>query len=159
MGENIKIAANVHAANDMIARQNRALFARKNIVALNMISSPGSGKTSILECMAARYGKALAVVTGDIQTTFDADRLSAAGATAVQIETGGACHLSAGMVQQALVSLELDNKRLLVIENVGNLVCPPLSTSAKTVKLRCSRWPKATKSPPNIPRSSPAPRP
>jgi hydrogenase nickel incorporation protein HypB len=124
MGESIWIAANVHAANDMIARQNRALFTEKNIVALNMIGSPGSGKTSILERMAAFYGKALAVVTGDIQTTFDADRLTSAGATAVQIETGGACHLSAVMVQKALAGMDLDNKKLLVIENVGNLVCP-----------------------------------
>jgi hydrogenase nickel incorporation protein HypB len=124
MGENIRIASNVHAANDLIARQNRALFTGKNIAVFNMISSPGSGKTAILERMAARYGKALAVVTGDIQTTFDADRLTRAGATALQIETGGACHLNAAMVQNALAGLDLDDKKLLVIENVGNLVCP-----------------------------------
>jgi hydrogenase nickel incorporation protein HypB len=89
-----------------------------------MISSPGSGKTSILERMAARMGATLAVITGDIQTAFDADRLTRAGAAAVQIETGGACHLTAAMVQKALTGLELDDKKLLVIENVGNLVCP-----------------------------------
>jgi hydrogenase nickel incorporation protein HypB len=124
MGESIKIAANVNAANDLVARQNRALFTSKNIVVLNMISSPGSGKTSVLERMAARYGASLAVITGDIQTTFDADRLKRAGATALQIETGGACHLNAFMVQKALAGMDLDNKKLLVIENVGNLVCP-----------------------------------
>jgi hydrogenase nickel incorporation protein HypB len=124
MAESIRIASSVHAANDAVARQNRLLFAGRKLVALNMISSPGSGKTSVLERMAARYGSALAVITGDIQTTFDADRLKAAGAAAVQIETGGSCHLSAAMVQKVLADMDLDNKKLLVIENVGNLVCP-----------------------------------
>jgi len=124
MTESIRIASSVYAANDAFARQNRLLFAGKKLVALNMISSPGSGKTSVLERMAARYGSALAVITGDIQTTFDADRLKAAGAAAVQIETGGSCHLSAAMVHKALTRMDLDNKKLLVIENVGNLVCP-----------------------------------
>jgi hydrogenase nickel incorporation protein HypB len=124
MSENIRIASSVHAANDAVARQNRLLFAEKNLPVLNMISSPGSGKTSILERMAARMGRALAVVTGDIQTTYDADRLSRAGAAAVQIETGGACHLSAAMVQKVLMDMDLDGIKLLVIENVGNLVCP-----------------------------------
>jgi hydrogenase nickel incorporation protein HypB len=124
MTESIKIASSVAAANDTIARRNRLLFSRHGIVVLNMISSPGSGKTSILERMAREYGETLAVITGDIQTTFDADRLSAAGATAVQIETGGSCHLSAAMVEKALASVNLEGKKLLVIENVGNLVCP-----------------------------------
>ena len=124
MSETIRISTNVHAANDFSARRNRALFAARSIVALNMISSPGSGKTSILERMARTYGPALAVITGDIQTTFDADRLTAAGATAVQIETGGSCHLNAPMVERALASMNLDDKKLMVIENVGNLVCP-----------------------------------
>jgi hydrogenase nickel incorporation protein HypB len=124
MGENIRIASNVNAVNDLVARQNRALFARNKLPVLNMISSPGSGKTSVLERMATCLGASLAVITGDIQTTFDADRLTGAGATAVQIETGGSCHLSAAMVQKALRDLNLDGKKLLVIENVGNLVCP-----------------------------------
>jgi hydrogenase nickel incorporation protein HypB len=124
MVEKIRISSDVHAANDLIARQNRALFKGKNVMAFNMISSPGSGKTSILERMAARMGASLAVITGDIQTTFDADRLTRAGAAAVQIETGGACHLTAAMVQKALTGLDLDDKKMLVIENVGNLVCP-----------------------------------
>jgi hydrogenase nickel incorporation protein HypB len=74
--------------------------------------------------MAQDYGSTLAVVTGDIQMTFDADRLSAAGATAVQIETRGACHLNASMVQKALAAIDLAGIKLLIIENVGNLVCP-----------------------------------
>ncbi len=124
MPDSIKISSNIHAANDIVANQNRALFAERDIAVLNMIGSPGSGKTSILERMAARWGASLAVITGDIQTTFDADRLKRAGATAIQIETGGSCHLSAAMVQKALSGMNLDNKKLLIIENVGNLVCP-----------------------------------
>jgi hydrogenase nickel incorporation protein HypB len=124
MAETIRISSNVHAANDASARRIRALFAARGMIALNMISSPGSGKTSILERMAQTYGATLAVITGDIQTTFDADRLVKAGATAVQIETGGSCHLNAPMVEKALASMNLDKKKLMVIENVGNLVCP-----------------------------------
>jgi hydrogenase nickel incorporation protein HypB len=124
MSESITISSSVSAANNIIAARNRALFAAKKIAVFNMISSPGSGKTSILERMARHYGPALAVITGDIQTTFDADRLLQAGATALQIETGGSCHLNAHMVELALSKISLDNKELLVIENVGNLVCP-----------------------------------
>jgi len=124
MSESIKVSQSVNAANNIIAAQNRALFAAKKIAVFNMISSPGSGKTSILERMAQTFGPALAVITGDIQTTFDADRLTAAGATARQIETHGSCHLNAHMVEAALAKVPLDDKRLLVIENVGNLVCP-----------------------------------
>lgn len=124
MSESIKISSSVSTANNIIAAQNRALFAAKKLSVFNMISSPGSGKTSILERMALYYGASLAVITGDIQTTFDADRLTKAGATALQIETGGSCHLNAHMVAQALSRISIDQKKLLVIENVGNLVCP-----------------------------------
>jgi hydrogenase nickel incorporation protein HypB len=124
MSETIRIAGSVAAANDAIARQNRLFFATHGLQVLNMISSPGSGKTSILERMALNYGARLAVITGDIQTTLDADRLRKAGAAAVQIETGGSCHLNAAMVQQAMKPMNFANVTLLVIENVGNLVCP-----------------------------------
>ena len=124
MTESIKISSSVHAANDLIARGNRAFFAEKKCTVLNMISSPGSGKTAILERMAREWGDMLAVITGDIQTTFDADRLTKAGASALQIETGGSCHLTAAMVQKALAAIDLEHKKVLVIENVGNLVCP-----------------------------------
>jgi hydrogenase nickel incorporation protein HypB len=135
MTESIRIASSVHAANDAVARQNRLFFAGKKLMVLNMISSPGSGKTSVLERMAARYKGGLAVITGDIQTTFDADRLIRAGAAAVQIETGGSCHLSAAMVQKALAGMDLDNKKLLVIENVGNLVCPAAFDLGENMKV------------------------
>jgi hydrogenase nickel incorporation protein HypB len=135
MGENILIASSVHAANDAVARQNRLLFADRKLTVLNMISSPGSGKTSILERMAKAWGRGLAVITGDIQTTYDADRLASAGAAAVQIQTGGACHLSAAMVQKVLADMNLDKKKLLVIENVGNLVCPAAFDLGETSKI------------------------
>jgi hydrogenase nickel incorporation protein HypB len=85
--------------------------------------------------MAETWGRGLAVITGDIQTTLDADRLASAGAAAVQIETGGACHLSAAMVQKVLARMDLDNKKLLVIENVGNLVCPAAFDLGETMKI------------------------
>ncbi len=124
MSETIRIAGSVAAANDAIARQNRLFFAAHGLRVLNMISSPGSGKTSILERMAMTYSDRLAVITGDIQTTLDADRLRKAGVLAVQIETGGSCHLNADMVQKAIKPMRFDAVSLLVIENVGNLICP-----------------------------------
>ena len=124
MSETVRIAGSVSAANDAIARQNRLFFAAHGLRVLNLISSPGSGKTSILERMALTYGEKLAVITGDIQPTLDADRLKAAGAAAVQIETGGGCHLNAAMIQKALKPMHFEATRLLIIENVGNLVCP-----------------------------------
>jgi hydrogenase nickel incorporation protein HypB len=124
MSESIRIAGSVAAANDVIARQNRMFFAAHGLRVLNMVSSPGSGKTSILERMALTYGDRLAVITGDIQTTLDADRLKAAGVQAVQIETGGSCHLNAAMVQKAMRPMHFEATSLLIIENVGNLICP-----------------------------------
>jgi hydrogenase nickel incorporation protein HypB len=135
MSNTIRLSSGVRAANDDVARQNRALFAERKLAVLNLISSPGSGKTSILERMAARWGGALAVITGDIQTALDADRLTRAGAAAVQIETGGACHLTAAMVRKAAAGMDLDNKRLLVVENVGNLVCPAAVDLGETAKI------------------------
>jgi hydrogenase nickel incorporation protein HypB len=124
MSETIRIAGSVAAANDAIARQNRLFFAAHGLRVLNMVSSPGSGKTSILERMALTYGDRLAIITGDIQTTLDADRLKAAGAQAVQIETGGSCHLNAAMIQKAMRPMNFETTSLLIIENVGNLICP-----------------------------------
>lgn len=124
MSEKITISSSVHARNDIIAQQNRTIFKTHGLTVMNMISSPGSGKTSVLEVMAKRYGERLAVITGDIQTTFDADRSLKAGAAAFQIETGGSCHLSADMIHKSLESFDLHGRTMLVIENVGNLVCP-----------------------------------
>lgn len=124
MKTTIDVAISAQSRNDRIAATVREQLRKHNVLALNFISSPGSGKTSLLETMAKSLGHSLAVITGDIQTTLDADRLSAAGATAIQIETGGSCHLTAQQILDELPKIDLSVTRLLVIENVGNLVCP-----------------------------------
>ncbi len=124
MTEKIEVKTSAQAVNNQVAAENRAFFKEKGLVTLNFLSSPGSGKTSLLEAMAKRYGSTLAVITGDIQMTYDADRIRAAGSQAVQIETHGTCHLTAAMVKAKLPELDLTQTRLLVIENIGNLVCP-----------------------------------
>jgi hydrogenase nickel incorporation protein HypB len=134
----IKVLSSAMQRNNEIAERNRALFRGRGLKVLNFISSPGSGKTSLLERLGARFGRALGVVTGDIQTTLDADRLLKAGARALQIETGGTCHLTAAMVEEALGRMDLSGLRYLVIENIGNLVCPSsydLGESAKVAVL------------------------
>ena len=112
--------------NDDIARLNRAAFSEHGIFVLNLVSSPGSGKTSILEktCEALRETIKIAVIEGDVQTDLDAQRVAAYGVQVVQIVTLGGCHLDAGLVRDAMQNIELDKTELLFIENVGNLVCP-----------------------------------
>jgi hydrogenase nickel incorporation protein HypB len=120
----IDVSANVMRRNDQFASNNRDLFAEKGIYAINLISSPGAGKTSLVEALAKRFAQKMAVVEGDIQTARDAERVIRAGSRAYQIQTGGACHLDAHSVRHALEHLDLNGVKLLVIENVGNLVCP-----------------------------------
>ena len=122
----VKIERNILAKNDSHAADNRNYFAAHGIFALNLVSSPGSGKTSLLvKTIAALQGaQAIAVIEGDQQTDNDAARIRAAGAPAVQINTGKGCHLDASMVGQAMRQLNLQDRSLLLIENVGNLVCP-----------------------------------
>lgn len=115
------------ARNDQLAAGVRERLRRAGVLALNLVSSPGSGKTSLLERTLDCLGEELdiAVVTGDVQTQNDADRLARRTSRLVQaVVTGGACHLDALQIQSALDSLDLDRIRLLFIENVGNLVCP-----------------------------------
>ena len=117
---------NVLKANDRIAAENRSYFAYKGVLAINIMSSPGAGKTTLIEntIRVLKDEFTIAVIEGDIQTTYDAERISAAGAQAVQINTGGGCHLDANMISHSLSQLELNTVDLLIIENVGNLVCP-----------------------------------
>lgn len=114
------------AKNEDFAAANRAFFREKNIFCINMISSPGSGKTTILtETIKRLKGKiGIGVIEGDLQTELDAKRIRAAGAQAHQIETQGACHLNADQITNALGKLDIDKLDIIVIENVGNLVCP-----------------------------------
>jgi hydrogenase nickel incorporation protein HypB len=112
--------------NDEIARRNRALFLSKGIFVINLVSSPGSGKTSILERTLEYFNQRLsvAVIEGDVQTDFDAQRIARYNTPVVQIVTNGGCHLEAKLVEDAMGSLDLNGVKLLIIENVGNLVCP-----------------------------------
>ncbi len=122
----IPVVRNVLEANDRIAARLRADFARRGILVLNLISSPGSGKTSLLErTLSDLAGEfRMAVIEGDLQTDNDARRVAASGAQAVQINTEGGCHLDSSMVSEALQSIDCENLDILFIENVGNLVCP-----------------------------------
>ena len=122
----VAVVKNILDANSRIANENRKLFDGHGVTVINLMSSPGAGKTTLLEQMGKHFRKKLkiGVIEGDIQTTLDAERVAAAGVEAVQIETDGACHLDANMIQNALEDLDLDSLNLLVVENVGNLVCP-----------------------------------
>ena len=122
----IEVRQSILSKNDRLAEQNRGMLRAKKIAALNIVSSPGSGKTALIERTLQDLGKDLriAVIVGDLATENDANRLRRHGAPAIQITTGTACHLDAHMVQHALEELDLDRLDLLLIENVGNLVCP-----------------------------------
>jgi hydrogenase nickel incorporation protein HypB len=116
------------SVNDRQAAHNREHFAGHGVLALNLMGSPGAGKTAVLEATARHVGQdvRLAAITGDLETERDADRLRAAGIPARAITTGSACHLDAGMVHAALHDPALQGARLLFVENVGNLVCPAI---------------------------------
>ncbi len=123
--DQVSIDQPVLSKNDRIAAEVRKRLDAAGAYAVNLISSPGSGKTTLLEVLGRRLGDRLAVVVGDVQTRRDAERLSEAGVRAVQVETGGACHLSAKNVADVLDEVLGDRPpELLMIENVGNLVCP-----------------------------------
>ncbi|MEW5734047.1 MAG: hydrogenase nickel incorporation protein HypB [Thermodesulfobacteriota bacterium] len=125
----IKVVRKVLDANDIMAGENRAMFAKKGVFVFNLMSSPGSGKTTLLvETLTRLAGKVRAgVVVGDICTTHDADRLAVTGVPVVQVNTdefGGDCHLAAHVIRRACEGMDLDDLDLLIVENIGNLVCP-----------------------------------
>jgi len=124
--QTIEVLENLLAENDTQAEHNRAHFDARGVLAINLMSSPGSGKTSLLEATikALPAGLHVAVIEGDLETENDAERIRRHGVTAVQITTGMACHLDAHMVHDALHVLDLTGIDILFIENVGNLVCP-----------------------------------
>jgi hydrogenase nickel incorporation protein HypB len=125
------------ARNDHLAEHVRAWLAVRRITAVNLMSSPGSGKTSLLERTIAHLSptRETYVVEGDQETTFDAERIERAGARAVQVNTGSGCHLDAGMVEHALGALAPAEGSLVFIENVGNLVCPALFDIGEQAKV------------------------
>ena len=122
----VPLVRNILKANDRIASENRAFFEDKDVLALNIMSGPGAGKTTLIEntIRSLKDDLTIAVIEGDIQTTFDADRISSTGAQVVQINTDGACHLDANMISHTFGQLDLESVDVLIIENVGNLVCP-----------------------------------
>lgn len=127
MTQNIPIVENILNANDKLAQTNRARIDAAGVFSINILASPGAGKTSLIErTLPLLKGKLrVATVDGDIATSIDADRAAAAGAgTAIQINTGGDCHLDAVMLHGALEQIDLTQFDLLIVENVGNLVCP-----------------------------------
>jgi hydrogenase nickel incorporation protein HypB len=126
--ETISLEQKVLQKNDLLAEQNRRWLAARGVLALNVTSSPGAGKTTLLERTIRELSDDLpvAVIEGDQETLLDAERIRAAGARAVQVNTGAGCHLDADMVRRALQALDPQPASLLFIENVGNLVCPAL---------------------------------
>jgi hydrogenase nickel incorporation protein HypB len=138
--QKVDVGKKILSANEQYALKNSRFLAERKKLCLNMISSPGSGKTTILSrTITELKGKIkIGVIEGDIQTDLDAERIKATGAPAIQINTDGACHLSAAQIDTALNNLPVDDLDLIFIENVGNLVCPSafeLGESAKIVVL------------------------
>lgn len=126
MSRKVSIVEQVHSVNDQLAAENQHRLKDAGVFSINLMASPGAGKTSLIEKTLAGLDPSISVaaVDGDVATSIDADRAAEAGATAVQINTGGQCHIDASMLRSALNTLELTDFDLLLVENVGNLICP-----------------------------------
>lgn len=122
----IDLTENLLKTNDQLARENRSLFDRRHIFAVDILGSIGSGKTTVIQRLVGMLKNQyrIASIAGDLTTTIDADRIRTAGAEVIQINTGGECHLDANIVKNALAKMNLDGLDVLLIENVGNLICP-----------------------------------
>jgi hydrogenase nickel incorporation protein HypB len=122
----INVVSKILEANERIAGENKKLFDFTGTLVINIMSAPGAGKTTLLQKTIKHLNSAvrIGVIEGDIQGTYDAEQISSLGIPVVQINTGGACHLDASMISEALESMDLKDIDLLIIENVGNLVCP-----------------------------------
>jgi len=122
----VKVVTRILEVNERIAAENRRLFDEAGVYVINLMSAPGAGKTSLLEKTIKELGGKIktAVIEGDIAGTSDAERIGSLGVPVIQINTGGACHLDANMINEVLESLPLKEIDLLFVENVGNLVCP-----------------------------------
>lgn len=145
----IKVVTNILKTNDEFAAQNQQLLAEKGIFCINLMSAPGSGKTTILEKVIDRLKNSLkiAVIEGDIYTSKDAERIGAHGVPVVQINTEGACHLDANIIRKALDALDLSQIELLIIENVGNLVCPAEFLIGEDIKVMVLSTPEGSDKP------------
>ena len=145
----IKVVKDIMGANDQIAQKNRQLFDKNNVFVVNVMASPGAGKTSlILETIKRLKGKLkVGVVEGDISSSLDAEAIGKEDIPVVQINTGGECHLDANMTASALGSLPLDEIELLLIENVGNLVCPAEFRIGEDMRILISSTPEGDDKP------------
>jgi len=150
----ITVERKVLRKNDEVAAENRASFELLGLFVVNLLSSPGAGKTTLLEATirGSENRLRIGVVEGDVQTDFDAQRIVATGAPAVQIVTNGACHLEAKLVQDAMEQLSLDSLDVLVIENVGNLVCPASFDLGETKKVVIASTTEGTDKPAKYPK-------
>ena len=145
----VEIVKDILSANEQIAQENRRLFDEKGLFVLNIMAAPGAGKTSLIErtIEALRDRLRIGVIDGDVASTIDADRIARLGIPAVQINTGGACHLDANMVRVALPRLSLDETDLLLIENVGNLICPTGFALGEHLKVMTASTPEGDDKP------------
>lgn len=133
----VEIKKDILSAYEMIAQENRKLFKKKGTLVLNLMSSPGAGKTTLLErtIELLKDTFSLGVIEGDIATSYDAERIRAHGVKVVQINTGGACHLESSMIKNTMAEFDIERLDILIIENVGNLVCPAEFDLGEDIKI------------------------
>ena len=149
----ISVVKNVLDANDRIAAENRELFDRKKVYVINIMSSPGAGKTTLVEktILALRDRYRIGVIEGDIQDTYDAERVAALVIPVFQINTGGGCHLDGNMIREAMPTFDFDRIDFLIIENVGNLVCPAEFRVGENAKVMLLSTPEGADKPAKYP--------
>ncbi len=149
----VTVVKNVLDANNRIAEENRQLFDRHKMFVINLMSSPGAGKTSLVEqtivALRDRYG--IAVIEGDVQDTYDADRIAKLDIPVVQINTGGACHIDGNMIRETFPAFDFGNIDLLIVENVGNLVCPAEFKIGENMKIMLLSTPEGADKPAKYP--------
>lgn len=141
----IELEEDILKRNDQLAQENRKILEKAHILAIDILGSIGSGKTSLVENILGRLNKRkVGVIAGDLTTTIDADRIKAKGAQIIQVNTGKECHLDANLIRKALGELDLEAIDLLFIENVGNLICPgefPLGAQKRIVVISVTEGP------------------
>ncbi|GAB6270798.1 MAG TPA: hydrogenase accessory protein HypB [Syntrophaceae bacterium] len=149
----VTVVKNVLDANNRIAEENRKLFDQHKMFVINLMSSPGAGKTSLVErtIVALRDKYKIAVIEGDIQDTYDADRIAKLDIPVVQINTGGACHIDGNMIREAFPAFDFNKVDLLIVENVGNLVCPAEFKIGENVKIMLLSTPEGADKPAKYP--------
>ncbi len=149
----VTVVKNVLDANNRIAEDNRKLFDQHKMYVINLMSSPGAGKTSLVEqtIIALREKYQIAVIEGDIQDTYDADRIAKLDIPVVQINTGGACHIDGNMIRETFPSFDFNKIDLLIVENVGNLVCPAEFKVGENIKAMLLSTPEGADKPAKYP--------